>query len=1156
MKKPFSGSKKKKNNSGLVLTVSIFSAHDLVPSPTGQESLIKCNPKCYIKLPPDTLQKTNKVKSSTSPLFNSTVKLPLKNPRKHSSKKKNKNPHDSYLVLSISIWDKKGTKKSYLGELRLSVLDLLKQLSQSPQFEIPYTKYKLYSSASEKRFVTGSINAKFTLSGFERDLKRSTNAYASSASLSSAAISPALASTAKTSSQTNLPPQITIEHHVSSTSTENSNPDEDDEYDEEEDEGNVIPLSSSISDAVAVYITKLEEYLASQESAGNNPLSLLTLDEQGFYANEQDSADPLADEMDHISLNSEDEDDEEEKNPHLVTPPKNKQLSLLIHDGSGSASASGDMYSSLDEGGTTSAFSSQVSLPEQLLTQSTEVSEQKKRFQKLRRNKNKGTSSGNVSAYESSVDNLASISAPGSAGTDGSTSSGSGKRKYLFKNRSDVVGVLFLEIISASDLPPFKNSTRTGFDMDPFVVISFGTKVFRTSWRKHTLNPVFNERLIFEVLEHQTGFDLTFSILDRDLITDNDRVCDKVININELISRDSLDEKPDFKVLSRMEEQDPVYKRKIFGKNPRRLVSNNDYTQELKTIEIKMDLIEDKIKKKNKSKLDKEPKLKIRAKFEPYSLLRRKLFSQLLIKFQNDESSQDMDVIELSTFLQLIGSNLTDEEVSKFWQKQGKNAWVGDKLSFDEIVDEFEAFYDNPEDTTPDSQKHIIQLQCCPSCGSKGESKNDSDIIRHLAICCSKDWSSVTKIIEPSYTTSDSATRQWYSKAFVKLAYGKVELGSNNANILVQDRETGIMLEEKMSVYVRLGIKLLYRSFKTNRNSERVKSILKSQSFKQGAKFDDPASASRIESFVKFYSLDLDECLFSDISHYGSFNEFFYRKLKPGARPIDAPNDNKVITSGADCRLSVFPSIEVSKKLWIKGKTFTVDKLLGPQFDSSKFINGSIVIFRLAPQDYHRFHSSVDGTIKKIHKIEGEYYTVNPMAIRSSLDVYGENVRVIIEITTESLGTVMMVCVGAMMVGSTVLTVKEGDHIKKGDEVGYFKFGGSTVLLLFESGKIVFDNDVLENSTQKGVETLVRVGMSIGHAPDRAQFKRARKYSLDIDDEEEKNRIIRTVTRTVTGSYPGEETEDEKKYPSWEVQNLDIDDAFKFEIEEQKYDPN
>ncbi|GMG19979.1 unnamed protein product [Ambrosiozyma monospora] len=1144
MKKPFSGSKKKKN-SGLVLTVSISNANNLVPSPTGQQSLIKCNPKCYIKLPPDTLQKTNKVKSSTSPVFNSTVKLPLKNPRTHSSKKKSKSPADSYLILTISIWDKKGTKKSYLGELRLSVLDLLKELSQSPQNEIPYSSYKLFSSVSEKRFVTGSINAKFTLSGFERDLKRSSNTYASSASLSSATPSTGLVPTAKSSSQTNLPPLITIEHHTSSTTTDNSNPDEDDEYDEEEDEGNLVPVSSNISEAVAVYITKLEEYLESQKSAGNNPLSLLTLDEQGFYTNEQDSFDPLADELDCISLNSEDEDDEDEKNPHLALPPKQSQLNQM-----------GDTYSSLDEGGTTSAFSSQLSLPEQLLTQSTEVSEQKKRFQKLRRNKNKGLSSNNVSAYESSVDNIASMSAPGSAGTDGSISSGLDKCKYLFQNRSDVAGVLFLEIISASELPPFKNSTRTGFDMDPFVVISFGTKVFRTSWRKHTLNPIFNERLILEVLEHQTGFDLTFSILDRDILTDNDRVCDKVINISDLISRDSLNDNPDFKVLSSLEEQDPIYKRKIFGKSPRRLVSNNDYTQELKTIEIKMDLIEDQIKKKNKSKLDKEPKLKIRAKFEPYSLLRRKLFSQLLIAFQNDPSSQDMDVTELPDFLQSIGSNFTDEEVSNFWEKRGRNGWVGDKLSFDEIVDEFEAFYDNPENTKPDSQKHIIQLRSCPSCGSKGEGKNESDIIHHLAICCSKDWSSVTKIIEPTYTTSDSATRQWYSKAFVKLAYGKVELGSNNANILVQDRETGIMLEEKMSVYVRLGIKLLYRSFKTNRNSERVKSILKSQSFKQGAKFDDPASASRIESFVKFYSLDLDECLFNDISQYGSFNEFFYRKLKPGARPVDALNDDKVITSAADCRLSVFPSVEESKKLWIKGTTFTVDKLLGPKFDSRKFIDGSIIIFRLAPQDYHRFHSAVDGTIKRIHKIEGEYYTVNPMAIRSSLDVYGENVRVIIEIATENLGTVMMVCVGAMMVGSTVLTANEGDHIKKGDEVGYFKFGGSTVLLLFESGRIVFDNDVLENSTKKGVETLVRVGMSIGHTPDRTQFKRARKYSLDIDDEEEKNRIIRSVTRTVTGSYPGEDTEDEKKYPSWEVQNLDIDDAFKFEIEEQKYDPN
>jgi phosphatidylserine decarboxylase len=104
--------------------------------------------------------------------------------------------------------------------------------------------------------------------------------------------------------------------------------------------------------------------------------------------------------------------------------------------------------------------------------------------------------------------------------------------------------------------------------------------------------------------------------------------------------------------------------------------------------------------------------------------------------------------------------------------------------------------------------------------------------------------------------------------------------------------------------------------------------------------------------------------------------------------------------------------------------------------------------------------------------IEGEYYTVNPMAIRSALDVYGENVRILVPIDSEKHGRVMVVCVGAMMVGSTVITRKPGEHVKRAEELGYFKFGGSTLLVLFEPGVMVFDDDLVDNSTG-ALETLV-----------------------------------------------------------------------------------
>jgi phosphatidylserine decarboxylase len=162
-------------------------------------------------------------------------------------------------------------------------------------------------------------------------------------------------------------------------------------------------------------------------------------------------------------------------------------------------------------------------------------------------------------------------------------------------------------------------------------------------------------------------------------------------------------------------------------------------------------------------------------------------------------------------------------------------------------------------------------------------------------------------------------------------------------------------------------------------------------------------------------------------------------------------------------------------KIWVKGREFSVERLLGNAYpeDAKRYVNGALGIFRLAPQDYHRFHIPVDGVIGTPKTIEGEYYTVNPMAIRSALDVYGENVRVVVPIDSVAHGRVMIICVGAMMVGSTVITRRPGEHVKRAEELGYFKFGGSTILLLFEEGTMKFDDDLVENS-KGALETLVR----------------------------------------------------------------------------------
>ena len=254
-----------------------------------------------------------------------------------------------------------------------------------------------------------------------------------------------------------------------------------------------------------------------------------------------------------------------------------------------------------------------------------------------------------------------------------------------------------------------------------------------------------------------------------------------------------------------------------------------------------------------------------------------------------------------------------------------------------------------------------------------------------------------------------------------------------------------------------------------------VRRMLKSLSIKQGKKYDDPASASQIPGFIAFHKLDMSEVLLP-LEEFKTFNEFFYRALKPGSRPCSAPDDPNIIVSPADCRSVVFDRIDEATKIWVKGREFSLERLLGNAYpeDVKRYKGGSLGVFRLAPQDYHRFHIPVDGVMGTPKTIEGEYYTVNPMAIRSALDVYGENVRILVPIDSVCHGRVMVICVGAMMVGSTVITRQAGEKVTRGEELGYFKFGGSTLLVLFEPGQMKYDQDLADNS-KGALETLVRM---------------------------------------------------------------------------------
>lgn len=239
-----------------------------------------------------------------------------------------------------------------------------------------------------------------------------------------------------------------------------------------------------------------------------------------------------------------------------------------------------------------------------------------------------------------------------------------------------------------------------------------------------------------------------------------------------------------------------------------------------------------------------------------------------------------------------------------------------------------------------------------------------------------------------------------------------------------------------------------------------------------GRKMDTPASKAKIADFINTLKIDMNEVA-RPVSEFSSFNDFFIRKLKPGTRPID--KDPAIITSPADGKVLAFDKIDRLDTFFAKGQKFSLDKFLQNPSLSAGYAGGSLLIIRLAPADYHRFHFPADGHISEPIRIAGHYFSVSPYAVKNRLRIYWENERVYSILRTERAGNILLGEVGAALVGAIVQNYAAQTTVKKGQEKGWFKFGGSTIILLFEKGKVRADRDLIEN-TRKGFETAVTVG--------------------------------------------------------------------------------
>ena len=240
-----------------------------------------------------------------------------------------------------------------------------------------------------------------------------------------------------------------------------------------------------------------------------------------------------------------------------------------------------------------------------------------------------------------------------------------------------------------------------------------------------------------------------------------------------------------------------------------------------------------------------------------------------------------------------------------------------------------------------------------------------------------------------------------------------------------------------------------------------------------GAFMNSRFSTRMIPRFIFKNSIDMRA--FEPISSYACYNEFFTRKIRPEARPISPIG----LISPCDAKLSVYP-IEENATFQIKGSQYTIANLLGNQTElAQEFIGGICLIFRLTVDDYHRYCYFDSGTKGENIFIPGILHTVQPIALEH-YNIYKQNAREYTVLETEQFGRAIQVEVGAMMVGK-IKNHHNTYTFQRGEEKGYFEFGGSTIVILLKKNTAILDAE-LWNNTRRGFETVVKYGEQIWKA--------------------------------------------------------------------------
>jgi len=252
-----------------------------------------------------------------------------------------------------------------------------------------------------------------------------------------------------------------------------------------------------------------------------------------------------------------------------------------------------------------------------------------------------------------------------------------------------------------------------------------------------------------------------------------------------------------------------------------------------------------------------------------------------------------------------------------------------------------------------------------------------------------------------------------------------------------------------------------------------------------GKSQDSLKSAQKVAPFIKNFHIPMDQYQKGSFKQnpvetsYKSFNEFFIRKFREGQRTFTT-NDHEM-AAFAEARYFGHASMSDDLNVPVKGSMLRAVDLIGDRELAKDFIGGPLMIARLCPVDYHRYHYPDDGKTLKAFTIPGQLHSVNPLALKYRQDIFIKNERRVAILATEHFGKLAYIEVGATCVGKIVQSFDESKPFKKGDEKGYFLFGGSTVVLCGEQGAWVPSQDILDN-TRAGIETYIQLGDVVAQA--------------------------------------------------------------------------